>query len=124
MTAPTDPALDPLRAKLAELRATHRVRVCAVPVEGGAAYFRQPTPDEHDEWRSLAAAGDDSTTRKAFRAYVQACYLGALVGGEWLPPASWAEVSGREGPGWTSGPAGDAVNTIAGSKARGAALFS
>lgn len=108
----------------AELRARHG-RVGACPIADGFAFFRQPTADEYDEWRAMA---DTSEARKAYRAYVRGCFLGALVHGPdgepvRLGPDAFEQIAGQEGPGWANGPAGDVVNTIAGMKARGQALF-
>lgn len=120
MTSKSSNTDEQIKGTAETLRAQHG-KVGGVPIDrGGLAFFRSPTPDEYDEFRSL-----DGTTesRKAYRAMIRACYLGALIGGEWLGPDSIGDVAGREGPGWLSAAAGDCVNTLAGMKVRGPAVF-
>jgi hypothetical protein len=102
-----------------ELRATHG-KIGVIEIEGGAAFFRGPTPEQYDEHVSLA---DSSEKHKSFARYVRGCYLGAIIDRVWQGPESLPEVCRREGAAWLAGAAGATVNTLSGAKGRAPARF-
>lgn len=88
----------------------------AVPISGGGfAYFRRPSNEEWDELQALA--GDEDQKNIAYRRTVSMCFIGAFIpgSGELVLNA----VIDLEGPGFITGPAGKAVNMLAGASGKG-----
>jgi hypothetical protein len=99
---------DAVEAMAAELKAAHGP-IAGVPYrDGGLAFFRRPTPEEYDNFAMYADEPD--ARRKAHRAYVRGCFVKALDG------STLEQVEAKAGPVWLTGPAGNAVNTLAGAK--------
>ena len=95
-------------AALAAVHGKGCVAAVAYGPAGGVAFFRRPTPEEHDTLSMYA--DDDAARRKAFAQYVRGCFAGALDG------STIAQVEAAAGPSWLGGPAGVAVNRLAGAK--------
>lgn len=88
-------------------------RLAKVPLTGpGYAYFRAPTNGEWDELSTLGAEGGEQR-QIAFRRLVAQCFVGAYIDGTGAIDA-WDTVLGLEGPGFSNGAAGTAVNKLAG----------
>lgn len=107
----------PLQIRGAALKEAHGP-IAAVPYgdAGEVAFFRRATEEEYDGFMTYADDGD--VKRKAFRSMVKACFV------ESFPTLrDWDQVIASAGPGWTNGPAGTAVNKLAGSKERAQSTF-
>lgn len=99
--------IEEMGAALAAIHGPGKVAAVAYGADG-AAFFRAPTPSEFDTFAMYA--DDPDAKRKAFTAYVRGCFAGDLAGRE------LAEVEALAGPAWLHGPAGAAVNRLAGVK--------
>lgn len=94
-------------------------RIAFVPISGGGAFFRQPTPEEYDDFLAATEAGADK--RAAHRAYVRACFCTALIADAEV--SSFDAVIEHAGPAFASGAAGKAVNALAGAGERAPTRF-
>lgn len=89
-----------------------------MPLSGGTAYLRQPTPDE---FATLQLMSEDDKGA-AFSAYVKACFIGAISkdGTE----LSFDAVASSEGPAYIRGGSlGKALNRLAGIEAATTRFF-
>jgi len=92
---------------------TNHPKLAAIPVEGGDAYFRRPTPEEWEEMQSLRENADGTTNRTPYLRLVHQCFVGAWIGGKQSQDTLDA-IAEREGPAFIGGPCGAVVNKLAG----------
>lgn len=97
-------------------------KIGGVAIEGGCAFFRMPTAEAFDEFAAVPSEEQD-LRRRAFRRYVREAFVCALVNGAELGPECFDQIAATEGPAWVAGPAGTAVNKLAGAKERAPARF-